>query len=412
MTDKIMEKLDQINFGLEQKSEAVEAKVEEKLTALETKHADEIKEIETKHAEEAEEQRKRIDTLESFVKRGGGNGGGEVEKKSVNRVWLEEKGMKVEEYTVEFKKFLSGEYTADAFTTVIQQKGLFTGNNSRGGIFVTPRMADMIEANMLEYGDMRALATVIQVDSKSIEVPVDFGHLEGGWDDELQSPSNNSDSVDFTKMVTMVVNNLTASPKVSQDLIDDAVMDIEAWLANKAARKFAQLENLAFVSGNGVKKPRGILTYDNGTNYEQIEQVVTGANNGVTYDGLSDIVAALKSSYQANATWVMHRKTLNLVRKLKDDEGMPIWANARDGDPATIFGKPVVINDSMPEPSTDALAIIYGDIRQAYMIIDRAGVTVDPDKYTDKPNVIYDFKKRLDGMVVNFEAVKIGKLSA
>jgi HK97 family phage major capsid protein len=209
------------------------------------------------------------------------------------------------------------------------------------------------------------------------------------------------------------VHELYAQPKATQKLIDDAAIDIEAWLADKVSTIFAKKENTAFISGDGVGKPRGILTYSDGTSWGTIEQVASGSSGAVTADKLLELYYSLKEDYAVNATFLMNRSTVEAVRQLKDNTNQYLWSPGLHlGAPDTLLGVPVYQAADMPVPAADSLSIACGDFKSAYQIVDRTGVRVLRDPFTDKPFVKFYSTKRVGGDVINFEAIKLMKLGS
>jgi len=181
----------------------------------------------------------------------------------------------------------------------------------------------------------------------------------------------------------------------------------------RRVRKVSKKENTAFVSGDGVGKPRGILTYTAGTSWGEIEQVASGSAGAVTADKIIELYYALKEDYATNASFLMNRATVEDVRQLKDTTNQYLWnPGLAVGVPDTLMGVPVYQAADMPVPAADSLSIAVGDFKAAYQIVDRAGIRVLRDPFTDKPFVKFYSTKRVGGDVVNFEAVKLMKLGS
>jgi HK97 family phage major capsid protein len=184
---------------------------------------------------------------------------------------------------------------------------------------------------------------------------------------------------------------------------------------------FAEQEGDAFINGDGVNKPRGLLTYttvaDASWSWGSIGYVASGASGAFAAsdpsDALLDLAYAPKQGYRANAHWVMNRKTEAAIRKLKDGQGNYIWApGAAAGDPATLFGYPVAEAEDMPDIAANSLSIAFGDFARGYLVVDRVGVRVLRDPYSAKPFVLFYTTKRVGGGVQNFEAIKLMKFAA
>ena len=264
---------------------------------------------------------------------------------------------------------------------------------------------------MRESSPIRLLATVESINSMSMKMAVDEDEAGSGWVGETESrPDTRTPEI---RKKTIVVHELFAMPKTTQQLIDDAIWNLDQWLTGKISKKFARDEATAFVNGDGVGKPRGFLTFPNGTAAGEIEQVASGDANDITMDGLMDLQTGLKEPYLANAVWLMKRATAGVLRKLKDGNGEYLWERSTQvGTPPVLLGHPVFYADDMPAISASALPIAFGDFRECYTIVDRFGIRVLRDDLTDKPNVQFYSTKRVGGDVVNFEAIKLQVISA
>ena len=187
---------------------------------------------------------------------------------------------------------------------------------------------------------------------------------------------------------------------------------------------FAELEGAAFIAGTGVNQPRGLLSYDKVTDtsyaWGKLGYLATGVagklsdstHNGV--DALLDVVYAIKQGYRQNARWLMNRSTQAAIRKLKSkQEELYLWQPSMQlGQPATILGYPVVDDDNMPDIGADEYPIAFGDFQRGYLIVDRMGIRVLRDPFTNKPYVHFYTTKRVGGGVQNFEAIKLLKAAA
>ena len=167
------------------------------------------------------------------------------------------------------------------------------------------------------------------------------------------------------------------------------------------------------INGTGVGQPRGILTYDAGTSWGQIEQVNSGSAGAVAADGLIDLQHSLKEVHGANAVWLANRLTLRDIRKLKDSNNQYLWEPGLkiDGQD-TLLGRPILTATDMPVAAANSLSVAFGDFTAGYQIVDRIGVRVLRDPFTAKPFVKFYTTKRVGGDVVNFDAIKLQKLAA
>lgn len=296
-----------------------------------------------------------------------------------------------------------------------ERKALSVGTDPDGGYVVNPDLSGRIVMKVFETSPMRAYASVQVISSDALEGLFDLNEASSGWVGETDSRAE-TNTPQLGKW-RIPAHELYAKPKATQKLLDDASINMEAWLASKVAEKFARDEANAFVVGNGVNKPRGFLTYGSGTTLPgTIEQFASGVNGALaaTPDGgdvLINALYGLKQQYRSNATWFMNRATMRLVRKAKDSNGSYIWIpGIAAGQPASLLGYPVASFEDMPDPATNSLSIAVGDMRETYQIVDRLGIRTLRDPYSAKPYVEFYTTKRVGGDVVNFEAIKLIKL--
>ncbi len=290
-------------------------------------------------------------------------------------------------------------------------------SDPNGGYSVTPDMTGRIVQRIYETSPMRQVASVVTIGTDALEGFNDLDEAGAEWVGERQARTDSSTPT--LGKWSIPVHEIAAQPKATQKLLDDSAFDIEGWLSSKVADKFARAENLAFVNGDGVEKPRGLLTYptaatvDASRAWGTFEHINTGANGGWGTapngtDKLIDVVFALKANFRGNAAWMMPRRTVAQVRQLKDVEGNYIWQpnfEARMG--GLLLGYPIVEAEDMPASTgTGALGVAFGDFAQGYTIVDRLGIRILRDPFTDKPFIRFYTTKRVGGAAINFEAVK------
>jgi len=317
---------------------------------------------------------------------------------------------RMDEYSAAGRKYMAKGMDA---LNADERKALSVGFDPSGGFVVNPDMSGQIVTKVDETSPMRAFASVQSIATDALEGLFDLERAAAVWVGETQARAQTG-TPKLGKW-RIPVHELSAMPAATQKLLDDASLNMEAWLAGKVALEFSLAENAAFVGGNGVDKPRGFLTYPAGTTLPgTIEQFNTGVNGAFAAapgggDVLIDALYGLKAPYRANATWFMNRATTKLTRKLKDQDGAYLWSpGIAAGQPATLLGYPVASFEDMPDATvTGALAIAVGDMRSAYQIVDREGIRVLRDPYTAKPFVMFYTTKRTGGDVVNFEALKL-----
>lgn len=301
----------------------------------------------------------------------------------------------------------------------LEGKAMSTSVAADGGYLVDPQTSETVQSALKGASSLRAVASVVNVEATSYDVLVDHTDAGAGWASETANASETgSPQVD---RISIALHELSALPKVSQRLLDDAAFDIETWLAGKIADKFARAEAAAFISGDGIDKPKGVLTYPTALNgaetWGEIGYVSTGTDGDFDAtspaDAIVDLVYALGARYRANGAFVMNSKTAGQVRKLKDGEGRFLWSDGfAAGEPSLLMGYKVVICEDMPDIASDAEAIAFGDFAAGYTIAERPDLRVLRDPFSAKPNVLFYATKRVGGDVTDFHAIKLLKFAA
>lgn len=303
------------------------------------------------------------------------------------------------------------------------QASLSRGSDPDGGYLAPTEMDTVITRTLENVSAVRRLAQVRSISGQSFKKPVSTGGASSGWAGETSARTETNSPV--LKVLDFPAMELYANPAATQQLLDDSSVDIAQWLADEVAIEFAEEEGLAFVSGNGVNQPRGILSYDVVADasyaWGSLGFVISGeaadfkpaSTTASPADAFVDAQYALKAGYRANASWLANRKTVAKMRKFKDADGNLIWQpSVQLGTPSTFLGHPVVDDDNMPDVGAGTFPVAFGDFNRGYLIVDRMGVRVLRDPYTNKPFVHFYTTKRVGGGIQNFEAIKLLKIAA
>jgi HK97 family phage major capsid protein len=298
----------------------------------------------------------------------------------------------------------------------LEGKALSTAVAADGGFLVAPQMAETIQGVLFASSSIRSVASVVNVDSVAYDVLVDRTEAGAGWATEVAVAAETS--TPMIDRITIPLHELSALPKASQRLLDDTAFDIESWLATRIAEKFARAEATAFVSGNGVDKPRGFLDYPRVANaswtWGNVGFILSGNASALTStDPLVDMVYALGADYRAGATFVMNSKTTGVIRKLKDADGRYLWSDGfAAGEPARLLGYPVLVAEDMPDIATGTHPIAFGNFARGYTIAERPDLRVLRDPFSAKPHVLFYASKRVGGAMSDFAAIKLLRIAA
>lgn len=296
-------------------------------------------------------------------------------------------------------------------------KTLAVGSDPEGGYFVTPDTSGRIVTKVYETSPMRQICAQQTISTDRLQGMEDLDEAGAGYAGE-RNTSGNADTPDVGKW-DIPVFWIDTEPRATQQLLDDAAVDIEAWLSGKVSSKFARFENAEFVAGS-ANKIRGITSYataadsGSGVTWGSFGHVATGVNGAFTSsnpaDKLHELVGCLKDAYLVNARFLTRRAVVTLIRKFKDGMGNYLWQpSLAAGVPEQIMGYPVTRAEDMPALTTDSKSLAFGDFREGYQIVDRMGIRVIRDNLTSKPYVKFYTTKRVGGGALNFEAVKFLK---
>lgn len=299
----------------------------------------------------------------------------------------------------------------------LQAKALQTTVDADGGYAVPEELDRAILELLRDESPMRQVCNQITVSTPDYKKLISLGGAGSGWVGETDArPATGTPTL---AQIAAYMGEIYANPQATQTSLDDMFFDAEGWLQTEVAREFAEREGNAFLLGNGTNKPKGLLAYtlstdpDGTRDFGKLQKVHSGEAGKFDGDDLISLVYALKRGYRSNASWMMSGLTVTACRLLKDDQNNYLWQpGLQAGQPSTLLGYGIVENEDMPDVAADAYAVLFGDFRRAYTIVDRIGTRVLRDPYTNKPNVGFYTTKRVGGMLTDSQAVKVLTLSA
>ena len=315
-----------------------------------------------------------------------------------------------------------GEYirTGDGSAlATLEGKSLSSSVDSEGGYIAPAETESRIDSALDISSPFRRIASIRRVGSGLYKKPVSAGGAAAGWAGETDTrPETSSPALE---LLEFPAGELYAMPAATQMLLDDGVADVDQWLADEVRDVFAAQETAAFVLGNGVNKPKGLLDYsavpEGSQTFGQLGYVATGTDGAfdsdAPIDAIMDLIYAPKPRFRAGASFVMNRRTISALRKFKDADGNYIWQPATvAGQPSTLLGYPLTEVEDMPDIGSGSFSVAFGDFRRGYLVVDRQGVRVLRDPYSAKPYVLFYTTKRVGGGVQDFGAIKLLKFAA
>jgi len=301
---------------------------------------------------------------------------------------------------------------------VLEGKAMSSAVAADGGYLVDPQTADTIRSMLVATSSLRSIANVVQVEATSFDVLVDRSEVGSGWATEVAATTETATPT--IERISIKLSELSAMPKASQRLLDDSAFDVEGWLANKIATRFVRAEAAAFINGDGIDKPKGILLPTKVANaswvWGQLGYIPTGAAADFattnTVDCIVTLIYSLMADYRSNASFVMNSKTAGAVRKMKDVDGRFMWSDGlAAAEPARLMGYPVLICEDMPDVAANAYPIAFGDFKSAYTIAERPDLRILRDPFSAKPNVLFYASKRVGGDITDYAAIKLLKVA-
>jgi len=346
--------------------------------------------------------KKQLEAIETAVARGQYPGGGTAKDKEVIA------------RAKAFTHLMRG--NIDSVKDMEIQASASTLSDPDGGFTVPEEVDTAIDRVQGTMSAMRRLATVRAISTDTYKKLVNQGGATSGWVAEKGTRAETSTPT--LKEIAINTKELYAMPAATQILLDDSRVDIGAWLAEEVGIEFNEEEGDAFISGNGVEKPKGIAAYSMipNANYAwgKVGYIAGGhASLLNNMDKLIDLQHALKTSYRNGAAWLMNDATCGVIRKFKDGDGNYIWRpGLMEDKPDTLLGKPVEYDDNVDDIGANKYPIFYANFKRAYLIIDRLGTRVLRDPYTSKPYVLFYTTKRVGGGIVMYEAIKALKIAA
>ncbi|OUN70489.1 phage major capsid protein [Drancourtella sp. An57] len=309
----------------------------------------------------------------------------------------EKTGRASEEYKANFWNAMRSKVPLPSVVNALEE-----GTDSEGGYLVPDEYERTLVEALEEENVFRQLAKVIRTSSGDRKIPVVATKGTASWIDEEGAYTESDDSFGQVSIGAYKVGTMI---KVSEELLNDSVFDLESYIAKEFARRIGAKEEEAFFTGDGSGKPLGVLAATGGA-----ETGVTAASStAITADELMDLFYSLKSPYRKKAVWVLNDSTIKAVRKLKDSTGQYLWQPSLvAGTPDTLLGRPVKTSAYMPVIAAGAKTIAFGDFSY-YWIADRQGRSFKRlnELYAANGQVGFLGSQRVDGKLVLSEAVKV-----
>jgi len=295
-----------------------------------------------------------------------------------------------------------------------------TSTGSAGGFALPEIIERQIARLSVDISPIRQISTVRTVGSPDYKELFDVNGAGFEWLGETDT-RNQTNTPDLAE-VAPTFGMASAKPQASEESLDDLFFDVESWLVSSAAEAIAQGEGVAFISGNGTKKPTGFLagptpvtTADSARAFGTLQYIASGqaAALPTSADIFYDLVYSLRARYRNNAQWVTSKLVLAALRKYKDTTNQYLWQPALTaGQPATFMGYGITEAEDMPAVGASAFSLAFGDFKEGYLIADRVGMRITRDEITTPGFVKFYVRKRVGGKLRNTQAIKLLKIAA
>lgn len=280
------------------------------------------------------------------------------------------------------------------------QNALSIGTDSEGGYLVPDEYEKKLVEALEDEVFFRSLATVIKTSSGDRKIPIVTSKGEAAWIDEGGQFPESDDSFGQT---SIGAHKLATMIKVSDELLNDSVFNIEQYISKEFGRRIGTKEEEAFFIGDGTGKPIGIFNKTGGADVG-----VTAATTSITFDDVMDLYYSLRAPYRNKATWLLNDSTVKAIRKLKDGNGNYIWQpSVREGEPDRILNRPYRTSIYVPELAAGNRVMAFGDYSY-YWIADRQGRSFKRlnELFATTGQVGFLASERVDGKLILSEAVK------
>jgi len=309
-----------------------------------------------------------------------------------------------------FNAFLRGGVSAlgdnERKSLGLEAKSLTYTGDVNASVLAPPEFANEIIKGLVQFSPIRTVARVMSINAAEVQIPRRTGTPTAAWVGETDDRSETNSTYDNTSIAP---GELACFVDVSNQLLEDSSYDLASEVAYDLAEEFGRAEGLAFVSGNGTKKPKGVLAETG------ITKVNSGAAADISSDALVKLLYSLPAPYANNATWAMNRDTIGKIRLLKDGQGRFLWVDSlQAGTPPQLLGRPVIECPDMPDIAANALPIVLADFFSGYRVVDRISLALLRDPFTQAAKGLTRFhaRRRVGGQVVKAEAFRILKVAA
>lgn len=287
-----------------------------------------------------------------------------------------------------------------------ERKFMAVSDDTSGGYLAETEFIQEIIKDVVDINPLRSLVRMRNTSQRSVKIRKRTGVPTAVWTGAERVTKTGTTEPKYG-MFEIPNHEIYALVDVSNQDLEDSAFDLEGELRADVAEQFAVAEGLAFLSGSGLGQPEGLLT-NSGVLSDN-----SGSASAITYDGLVYVSHNIKDVYAQNGRFLFNRKTLGAIRRIKDSAQMPVWAPMTADAPSNILGSPYTVVPGMDDEGSNKYPVAFGDLRRAYLGVDRVAISIlrDPITQATEGAVRFLFRKRIGGAVVQAEAIRKLKCS-
>ena len=225
-----------------------------------------------------------------------------------------------------------------------------------GGVTIPTALASEIEIALKTYGGMFEAGTIINTSHGGDLIMPTINDTSAKATIVSEYDQSTKRAPSFGSVTLKAYTYRTPIIPVSQTLIQDSAFNLDAVLTSLLGDSFSRGVNEQLTTGDGTGKPTGIVTAATACTTQ-------AAATSIKLDDIIDLIKSVNSAYARNGKFMFNRNTLWELAKIKDQTGRYIWQDsARDGTPATLFGKQYILNDDMADIGAGNASVLFGDL--------------------------------------------------
>jgi HK97 family phage major capsid protein len=300
-------------------------------------------------------------------------------------------------------------------------KALNSGAGQDGGFAIAEELYPSIVDQMIPSNPMRQICRVVRASSSDYKLVIGRRGSTSGW--IAEGAARTETNTPLMGEVAPTFGTVYAYPQGTEESFHAANFDLEQWLQLNVADELGTQENLAFTTGNGTNRPTGFLsgptpvvTGDATRAFGTLQYTPSGAAADFAASNPSDALLAmlysLAAPYRQGASWLMNSNTASRIRRFKNAQGDYLWQpSAALGQPESLMGYPVLVNEAMPDVAANAFPLAFGHFERGYLIADLMDLRITRDEITSPGLLKFHVRKRVGGRIADSNAIKLLRIS-